>query len=95
MVVPCCEISRDFVDQGLRTIMSWRRLTPGLTTEQSLLQAEFFVFALILLSGPCRCCREDRILRLPVKDLNIERRAKRIVRAILNHANNQNLVDER
>ena len=95
MVVPGCQISRDFMDQGLRTIMSRCRLTRRFTTEQCLLQAEFFTFALVFFPRPGRRCGEDRILRLSIKDLNIQRRAKRIVRAIFNDTHNQNLVNDR
>lgn len=83
------------MDQGLRAIVSWCRLTCGLTAEQCLLQTEFFTFALIFFPRPGRRCCEDRILRLSIKDLNLQRSANWIVWAILNHADNQNLVNDR
>jgi hypothetical protein len=95
MVVPRCEISRDFMNQGLRTVMSGCRMTCGFTAEQCFFQAELFPVALVFFPGPGRCSGKDRILRLSIKDSNVQRRAKRIIRAIFNNSNDQNLVNNR
>ena len=95
MVVPRCEISRDFMNQGLRTVMSGCGLTCWFAAEQCFFQAELFAFALVFFPGPGRRSGKDRILRLSIEDLNIQRRAKWIIRAIFNNTDNQNLVNNR
>jgi hypothetical protein len=83
------------MNEGLRTVMSRGRVTCRFTAEQCFFQAELFAFALVFFPGPGGRSGKDRILRLSIEDLNIQRRAKWIIRAIFNNTDDQNLVNNR
>ena len=75
--------------------MSRRRQTCGITAEQSFLPADLLSTGLIFFTRPCRSGCKDRVLRLTVKNLNIQSCTKWVVRSVLNHSNHKDLVDNR